>query len=111
MKKHESDRIVQWFQKHVGLKGWRVQVLSAPLADGAFGECVSDVPYHSAKVWISPTAHQGGKAPEDEAHTLMHELLHAFRAECGIIDEGEPAEWATNQLASNLLRLYRMDAT
>ena len=112
MTRRESNRIVRWFRENVGLAGWEITVLPGlPPQDttGDCGACLVDIPYHRLVIWVNAEAHKLDSQAEREAHTLLHELLHGHHAECGIIDQGEPAEWSINQLASNLLRLYRLD--
>ncbi len=112
MNKREMHRIVRWFQRRVGLCGWTIKILPGLSNPGNdLGECIHDVPYHSVRIWINSEAHvPGAKGAEGEAHTLFHELIHAFFAECGITEQGEPSEWGVNQLASNLLQLYMTES-
>jgi len=118
MTKTEANRIRRWFQKNVGLAGWEIVILpglltpDGPIAKDAMGQCDPDIPYHSTRIWINALAegHIKGKGVYgDDRHTLFHELIHCFFAECGIINDGDPAEWGVNQLASNLLRLYLLE--
>lgn len=109
MTRREIHRAIRWFQRNVGLTGWTIAVLPGLRDPGnAMGECVTDVPYHMARIWINREAHDDSAAG-GECHTLFHELLHCFFDECLIQAEGEPVEWAINQLASILLQQYRTD--
>lgn len=115
----DANKIVRWFQKNLGLLGWEVIVKKGlPPGDKSnkddesppFGACIPDVPYHRATIWINGDAHaEWDGSMSDEAHTLMHELLHALHNDCMIVAEGAHAEWGVNQVASVLLRQYRAD--
>jgi len=116
MTKREARKIVRWFQKYIGLLGWAIIIKDGPCPgrkedeDDGFGACIPDVTYRTATIWIDREAHSKYSGDlSDESHTLVHELLHVFFAECDIQSSGEHAEWGINQLASMLLKQYRAD--
>jgi len=116
MTKRDAHQIKRWFQRAViGLLGWNITFVFGLVPEKdegnpSLGACKPDLPYHTAVIYINPKAHETQPAPlDDPAETLMHELLHVFHCECGIIDDGERAEYAVNQLASILLKQYRAD--
>ena len=113
--KAEANKVLRWFQKNIGLLGWNVPFFFQPIVGdeqrGApFGACVADLTYHEAKIYVNLKEHDGKEGVDgDVADTIMHELIHAFNCECGIIDDGEAAEYGVKMYAAILTKQYRID--
>jgi len=117
MTKTGANKIVRWFKKNFGCRDWKIKILWCPAgaSDGqvrALGSCDPDLPYRAVKIRIDLEEHKyriKHDADTTPEHTLMHELIHCFFAECGIDDNGDSSEYGVNQLASILVKQYRAD--
>ncbi len=111
--KAEANKVLRWFQRNIGLLGWKVTFIFGPLSSSdeqrgpPFGCCVNDLTYHEAKIYINLKEHEGRDG--DVVDTIMHELIHASNCECGIIDDGEAAEYGVRMYAAILTKQYRAD--
>ena len=120
--KREARDILKWFQKHIGLLGWTVNITigDPPKELGGvippdrrpdfYGTSSALCQFHRAYVWINSDSHDGSQQMVDgEEETLLHELLHCWWTEVGMEEGGEQCEWANNRLARVLLKQYRSD--
>ena len=106
----ETRNILNWFKCNVGLADWGVSVneLSSQDSDD-LGQVSIDATTKTAKVWINTKRHEKEDGLlSDCEHTLLHELVHCFMADCGIEDDGgDRMEFFVNRLASVMLIGYR----
>lgn len=126
MTKVETGKIKRWFQKNIGLAGWRIDITVDDIPPPELRDdiCPDDrskrygrtqvyAMWRTSVVWVNPAAHtipRPDRRTNDQVETLLHELLHGFFVECSIGSGGSGTEWCLNQLATVLAKQYRADS-
>ena len=108
MTRKEIAAITDWFQEHVGLAGWTIDVRESCGPDNdALGRQTTDMSTRTCRIWLATDLHKIGVGINgDIKHTLLHELCHGFFDNCDVVGEGDRFEFAINRLASLLLKQY-----
>ncbi len=119
----EARAIRIWFQKNIGLLGWKVSITIGDIPPEALlndiepgdrwkfcGRSVGYAQFHRAVIWIHPKSHEDKPMINSEEETLLHELLHCFHALVGMEENGQQCEWANSRLAAVLVKQYRADS-
>ncbi len=98
MTQKEARKACRWFQQHVALRGWKLNVCIGDIPSGDMGASRNHLRLHKAHVWITLN---------DSAVTLMHELLHISFDAIGV-GIPEIGEHLIDQLAIQLAAQYKL---
>ena len=119
MTKKEAQKACRWFQREIGLAGWKIEVFlrDKPLSmcgdetrddtKTQLGHSWTHLRLHIVQVWINPDPTiLTSNEDVDEMLTLMHELLHGL-FESIDIPYNRLQEHAIDRLSHILAAQYR----
>lgn len=120
MKRPEAVKAVKWFQREVGMAGWRVRLYSGKACpasvaggmtrkevNGTYGLAMADVRHREIRIWLNPEGASDKRHDRaNSLETLMHELQHGAFREAGIAYAARQED-LTDRLARILADQYR----